>query len=104
MHIAPIAIRQAYRWKFRVLTRAHHGKGWRQRLAWLLRRAAQRVDGLGEFVLAIDSTPRLSAEQLAVCIERGFKAMEQAVELEVRAEAHEVAMRRAAPHLYEDAS
>lgn len=96
-------LKQPYDWSFKVYTRKHPGNGWRQYLAFALRRLAQRIDGRAEFVLAIDSTPRLAVDQLALCIDRGFKAMEEAVVQEVRSEAIELAMRRYAPHLYEEA-
>lgn len=101
MQRAPVILKQPYDWSFQVYTRKQPGKGWRQRLAFALRRLAQRIDGLAEFVLVIDTSPRLATDQLAMCIERGFKAMEEAVVQEVRSEAIELAMRRYAPHLYE---
>lgn len=84
------------------ITRKTPGTGWRQKLAAALRGLAHKVDGCAEFVLAIDSTPRLTVDQLAVCIDRGFKVMEAAVETEVRHEALERLMRRAVPGLYAD--
>lgn len=97
-----MAITETYRWSFNVRTRNCPGTGWRHKLAAALRGLAHKIDGGTEFVLAIDSTPRLTVDQLAVCIDRGFKTMEAAVETEVRHEALEHLMRRAAPSLYTD--
>lgn len=95
-----MVVTQSYRWRFNVFTRHSPSTGWRQKLAASLRSLAHKVDGREEFILTIDSTPSLTINQISLCVDRGSKAMQEAVEYEVRNEAIELVMRRYAPHLY----
>lgn len=75
-------------------------QGWRQRLAQWLHCLATRIDRRPVMVLGFASSPPINDLQVRQIILHGHKSMQQAMEGEVRSEAIERLLQRAAPELY----
>lgn len=78
-----------------------HPRGWRQRLAFALRRLASRLDGRWTLAVRIDSDPPLTPTQQHQCILAGVKAMHRAVHGEVQLEAQDELLSHLLPRLWE---
>lgn len=86
------------RWSFHV----NHNRTWRHRLGWALRSLAGRLDGRASLALNIQTAPRLPAETVAACINRGLADMQRYLASEVDAEACEQLLRFSKPELYRE--
>lgn len=95
----PVKALISVRWRVIVNMRP---EGWRPLLAYWLRCAACRLDPCWHLLVRIETTPRLSAEEIHECLAQGEAAIERAVQSQATAAGIEQAMQRHCGHLYRD--
>lgn len=91
-------------WAYRLQVNRHqlpgHTPTWRERLATVLRRLAQRIDGQVSLAVHVSTTPPISTEQRVQCWQQAAQAWDRALRDTVHAEACEQELRRTLPHLW----
>lgn len=75
-----------------------------QRLAWALRRCADRLDGGCSLRLTYHTTPRLSHDVLLQCLRGGLNNVVALVKSELQRMTEERVLRREFPELYAESS
>lgn len=88
-----------YTWTFRM--GGGQPKGWRERLAHVVRKFASLIDGRYPVPLVMESTPKISAGKKDDCLIAGAKLASKLFEDEVKTEAIEQAIKKLMPELFD---
>ncbi|WP_136255978.1 hypothetical protein [Onishia niordana] len=88
---------------FNVNEGAEEKASWRERIAWSIRALANRLDGGGRTIqIDCNMTPRVSQEDIDVCLGKGFEVTHSLLTQLAHQAACEDVMRDAKAELYEE--
>ncbi|MCE8004020.1 hypothetical protein [Billgrantia ethanolica] len=92
-----------WRCTFSVNEGATETTGWRERLAWLIRHMADKLDGSGRTIkIEYDVTPAVSREEVDTCLGKGFAVTQSLLTQLAHQAACENVMREAKAELFEE--